>query len=185
MRFRTRLLAVSLATLALGLGLLLVLGNVLLAGTVDGDTSRLLATRADAQIAALSVTPAGVSVRHAVNDETLDANAWIFDRGRLIERPAGVPAALDRVAVSLGAARGARRYGRTGRRALAQRPSASRGVRESRYRRDRRRGLDRTVPRPPAQGAGRLAGGRGCSFSSAVRSRSGARCTARLTRSGG
>jgi signal transduction histidine kinase len=108
MRFRTRLLVVSLATLALGLGLLLVLGNILVAGTVDGDTSRLLQTRADAQIAALSVTPAGVSVRHAVNDETLDANAWIFDRGRLIERPSGVPAALDRVAVSLGmrAARG-------------------------------------------------------------------------------
>ena len=108
MRFRTRLLVVSLATLALGLGLLLVLGNILVAGTVDGDTSRLLQTRADAQIAALSVTSAGVSVRHAVNDETLDANAWIFDRGRLIERPSGVPAALDRVAVSLGmrAARG-------------------------------------------------------------------------------
>jgi signal transduction histidine kinase len=108
MRFRTRLLAVSLATLALGLGILLVLGNVLLAGTVDGVTGRLLATRADAQIAALSVTPAGVTVRHAVNDETLDANAWIFDRGRLIERPSAVPAALDRLAVSVGtrAARG-------------------------------------------------------------------------------
>jgi signal transduction histidine kinase len=103
MRIRTRLLAVSLATLALGLGLLLVLGNTLLAGTITGVTSRLLQTRADAQIAALSVTPAGVSVRHAVNDETLDANAWIFDRGKLIERPVGVPAALDRLAVSIGA----------------------------------------------------------------------------------
>jgi signal transduction histidine kinase len=103
MRFRTRLLAVSLATLALGLGVLLVLGNVLLASTIDGVTSGLLETRADAQIAALSVTPAGVSVRHAVNDETLDAHAWIFDRGRLIERPADVPAELDRLAVSLGA----------------------------------------------------------------------------------
>ena len=108
MRFRTRLLVVSLATLGLGLGLLLVLGNILVAGTVDGDTSRLLQTRADAQIAALSVTPAGVSVRHAVNDETLDAHAWIFDRGRLIERPSGVPAATDHAAVALGmrAARG-------------------------------------------------------------------------------
>jgi signal transduction histidine kinase len=103
MRFRTRLLATSLATLALGLGLLLVLGNMLLAGTVDGDTSRLLETRADAQIASLSVTPAGVNVRHTVNDDSLDAHAWIFDRGRLIERPSGVPAALDRLAVSLGA----------------------------------------------------------------------------------
>jgi signal transduction histidine kinase len=103
MRFRTRLLAVSLATLALGLGVLLVLGNVLLASTIDGVTSGLLETRADAQIAALSVTPDGVSVRHAVNDETLDAHAWIFDRGRLIERPADVPAELDGLAVSLGA----------------------------------------------------------------------------------
>jgi signal transduction histidine kinase len=103
MRFRTRLLAVSLATLAFGLGLLLVLGNLLLARTVDGATSRLLEGRADAQLAALSVTPAGVSVRHAVNDETLDAHAWIFDRGRLIERPSGVSTALDGLAVALGA----------------------------------------------------------------------------------
>ena len=76
---------------------------MLLAGTVDGDTSRLLETRADAQIAALSVTSAGVTVRRAVNDDTLDAHAWIFDRGRVIERPTGVPAVLDRLAVSLGA----------------------------------------------------------------------------------
>jgi signal transduction histidine kinase len=101
MRIRTRLLAVSLVTLAAGLGLLLALGNLLFAGTINGQTERLLATRADAQIAALTVRPAGVSIRETHNDGTLDGDAWIFDRHRLLERPQQIPAAVDRLAVAL------------------------------------------------------------------------------------
>ena len=91
MKIRTRLLIVSLVTLAVGLGLLLVLGNLLFAATINGQTQRLLATRADAQVAALTVRPAGVSVRPTHNDGTLDGRAWIFDRHRVLERPSAGP----------------------------------------------------------------------------------------------
>jgi signal transduction histidine kinase len=103
MRIRTRLLIVSLVTLAAGLGLLLFLGNLLFAATINGQTERLLVTRADAQVAALNVGVAGVSVRPTHNDETLDDRAWIFNRRRVLERPAQLPTAVDRHAVSLGA----------------------------------------------------------------------------------
>lgn len=103
MRIRTRLLIVSLVTLAAGLGLLLFLGNLLFAATINGQTERLLVTRADAQVAALNVGVAGVSVRPTHNDETLDNRAWIFNRRRVLERPAQLPTAVDRHAVSLGA----------------------------------------------------------------------------------
>jgi signal transduction histidine kinase len=109
MRIRTRLLIVSLVTLAAGLGLLLVVGNLLFASTIDGQTQRLLVTRADAQIAALTVRPAGVSIRPTHNDGTLDNRAWIFNRHRVLERPAQVPAAVDRLAVSVGSQPGTSR----------------------------------------------------------------------------
>jgi signal transduction histidine kinase len=107
-KVRTRLLVVTLATLAVGLGILLVLGNLLFANTIRGQTHRLLATRADAQIAALAVRPGGVAIRQTHNDGTLDAHAWIFDGDRVLERPARVAAPVDRAAVALGSAAGAR-----------------------------------------------------------------------------
>lgn len=109
MRIRTRLLIVSLVTLAAGLGLLLIVGNRLFAGTINGQTQRLLVSRADAQVAALTVGPAGVSIRPTHNDETLDSRAWIFNRHRVLERPTQVPAVVDRRAVSLGSQTGASR----------------------------------------------------------------------------
>jgi signal transduction histidine kinase len=36
------------------------------------------------------------------NDQVLDRRSWVLDRGHVIERPPGVPAALDRAAVALG-----------------------------------------------------------------------------------
>jgi two-component system, OmpR family, sensor kinase len=102
MRIRTRLLAVSLMTLAAGLAVLLVLGNILFVRTTDGQIARLLASRADAQIAALDVRPAGVSIRRIHNDAALDGHAWIFDRRGLLERPPDLPAAVDRLAVAEG-----------------------------------------------------------------------------------
>jgi signal transduction histidine kinase len=109
MRIRTRLLIVSLVTLAVGLGVLLVVGNLLFAATISGQTQRLLVTRADAQIAALTVRPAGVSIRPTHNDGTLDDRAWIFNRRRVLERPTRVPAAVDRLAGLLGSQPGTSR----------------------------------------------------------------------------
>jgi signal transduction histidine kinase len=99
---RTRLLLVSLLALAVGLGALLVVGNVLVRSGVRAQASSMLRARAEAQLAALLVTPAGVRVRETPNDKVLDRGSWILDGDRVIERPAGVPAGLDRAAVTLG-----------------------------------------------------------------------------------
>lgn len=102
MTFRTRLLLASLLTLAVGMGALVVGGNVLLEVRVEKERSSLLREQAQAQIAALDVTARGIRIRETANDAALDRRSWIFERGRLIERPAGVTGALNRAAVSLG-----------------------------------------------------------------------------------
>ena len=90
MSFRLRLLATSLLTLVVGLGALLVAGNVLLERRVDSEATSLLRARAQAQVAALTVTPTRIIVRDTPNDTVLDRQSWVLDGGRVIERPAGV-----------------------------------------------------------------------------------------------
>jgi signal transduction histidine kinase len=102
MSIRSRLLLLSVLTLAIGLSVLAVAGNVLFRHTVRGDASQLLQTRIEAQVASLRVSGSGVKVLGAPNDETLDTRGWIISDGRVIERPADAPAALDRTAVALG-----------------------------------------------------------------------------------
>jgi signal transduction histidine kinase len=103
--FRARLLLTSLATLAIGLGALVVAGNVLLNARVRTEASNLLRGHADAQLAALTVTREGIRVREAPNDEALDRRAWVLDGNRVIERAANVSPQLDALAVRLGRAR--------------------------------------------------------------------------------
>jgi len=105
MSFRLRLLGASLATIAVGLGALLVLGNVLLDQRVEHEASTTLKAAAEAQVSALDVTPHGVTVRATANDDTLDRRSWVLSGDRVIERPEHVPAKLDRAAVALGRAR--------------------------------------------------------------------------------
>jgi signal transduction histidine kinase len=105
MSIRTRLLATSLITLAVGLGALIVVGNVLLALRTHADTTTLLEGHAEAQIAALEVTSGGVEGRNTPNDAVLDRQAWVFNGNDIIERPEGVSPELDRAAVSLGRTR--------------------------------------------------------------------------------
>jgi signal transduction histidine kinase len=98
---RRRLLLVSLLTLAVGLGGLLVVGNVLLRSGVRAQAEGILRARADAQLAELSVTPAGIRVRESSSDEVLDRSAWVLDGDRVVERPAGVSARLNRTAEAM------------------------------------------------------------------------------------
>jgi two-component system heavy metal sensor histidine kinase CusS len=104
MTFRRRLLAASMLTLAVGLGALLVVGNVVLGVSANNDQMRLLQTRVDAEIAALTVRDGHVVVRNSPDDQSLDREAWIFDGARVIERPAGGNRAVDRAAMRLGRA---------------------------------------------------------------------------------
>jgi signal transduction histidine kinase len=100
--FRKRLLVTSLVTLAVGLGALLAVGNVLLDVRVHHEASTELKTRAEAQLATLAIDGDRVSVRDGPNDEVLDRRAWVLQGSRVIERPDNVSAKLDRAAVALG-----------------------------------------------------------------------------------
>lgn len=102
MTFRSRLTLTAMVTLAVGLGSLLVIGNVLLARRVSAEVSSLLRARAEAEIAALSVGEQGVRVRETPNDTVLDRRSWVFSNGRLVERPSEVSDALNQAALSLG-----------------------------------------------------------------------------------
>lgn len=102
MSIRARLLLASLATLAVGLAALVVVGNVLLSARVGAEQSNLLRAQAQAQIAALDVGDRGVRIRETPNDAALDRGAWILDGPRVIERPPRVSRSLDGLAVTLG-----------------------------------------------------------------------------------
>jgi len=102
MSLRGRLLGVSLLTLAIGVGALLVVGNVLLRSGVHAQAQSVLRARADAELASLSVTPKGIRVRSVPNDQRLDERSWVLEGNRVVERPRGVSPGLDRAAVALG-----------------------------------------------------------------------------------
>ena len=124
---RNRLLLVTVATLALGLGALLVAGNLLYARTTSSSVTNLLDTRLEAQIAALDLTPRGIRARNTLNDETLDTHGWVFSHGVALEHPTDMPAAADRLATALGARRTAASAVAPGAIQMASRPLRSRG----------------------------------------------------------
>ncbi|HWI72899.1 MAG TPA: histidine kinase dimerization/phospho-acceptor domain-containing protein, partial [Baekduia sp.] len=105
MSFSARLLLTSLVTLAVGLGALVVLGNVLLDRRVTAEVSNELRVNAEAQLATLAISSNGITVREAPNDEALDRHAWVLDGDRVVERATNVSPELDRTAVALGRAR--------------------------------------------------------------------------------
>ena len=102
MTLRSRLLLTSMATLVVGLGALLVLGNILLDQRVRAETSSVLRANADSQVSALHVTGQGVRIRETPNDANLDHRGWVLDGRRVIERPPNADPALDGLAVRLG-----------------------------------------------------------------------------------
>ena len=78
MSLRTRLLLASLTTLTIGLGALLIVGNVLLRAGVRAQATSVLRARADAQVAALRVTDRRIEVRESPTDGVLDRSAWVI-----------------------------------------------------------------------------------------------------------
>ncbi len=105
MTFRTRLLLAALTTLAVGLGALLVVGNVLLVQRSRAEVSSVMHANADAQLSALAVTKDGIRVRETANDGVLDRRSWVFDGDRVVERPPDAAPEIDAIAVRLGRAR--------------------------------------------------------------------------------
>lgn len=101
MSLRARLLLVSLFTLGAGLGALLALGDVLVHVGVNAQATSVLRGRAEAQLATLRVARGGLQVGESPNDQALDRRSWVIRAGRVIERPAGISAGLDRAAIAL------------------------------------------------------------------------------------
>lgn len=102
MTFRTRLLATSLLTLVVGLGALVVAGNVLLAVQIHATQSSLLRERAQALLASLEVRDGRVVTHESPADPRLDRQSWALAGATVLERPAAIDPALDRAALALG-----------------------------------------------------------------------------------
>jgi signal transduction histidine kinase len=98
---RSRLLLASLTTLAVGLGALLLVANVLLYERVKSEAGDVLQADATAQVAALEVTGHGIRVRETVTDDVVDRRSWVVAGDDVVERPQHVSPALDRAAVAL------------------------------------------------------------------------------------
>jgi len=106
MTFRVRLLLTSMLALAVGLGAMVVIGNAVLRARADAEQTGLLRSRAQTQIAALSIHDGHVATRRTAVDRILEREAWVFDGKHLIERPADVDPAVDRAATTLGRSAG-------------------------------------------------------------------------------
>ena len=100
---RDRVMLGAVAALAVGVAVLSVAINVLLANRLGADASSVLHDRADAVRATLDTTGGVVGVREAPNDQALDRQSWIFARGRPIER-AGASLEVERAAAHLAGA---------------------------------------------------------------------------------
>ena len=80
----------SLTTLAVGLGALLVAGNVLLAAARRTRRPRRCCGRTPTRRCPRCHSPAVMCVvRRTPNDATLDRRSWVLDGQRVVERPAG------------------------------------------------------------------------------------------------
>ena len=169
-------------TLAVGLGALLVAGNVLLAPARRGrGVERCCSGRADAQIAALHRHADGrARPRDRQRRRRSTARSWVLDGDRVRRAPAGGRRRRSTArAVALGRARRAAR-GATGPATCALRAAAgARAGGAGAGRRRRRRDSTESLERLQQRGADRLARARRARAARRRRSRSAARWTAR------
>ncbi|MFJ7194623.1 MULTISPECIES: ATP-binding protein [unclassified Streptomyces] len=110
---RGRLALMALATGALWIGVLTTVFNLALDQRLHGQADDVLRTRAEAVAATVDVRPDGrLVVREPAEDRALDAGVWIFQGGRVIEKPPTAPAGLEARAARLAGRREA--FGDTG-----------------------------------------------------------------------
>jgi len=101
LRGRVTLLAVLAAAVAVAL--LVVVFNVVLATSLDGDVDRALRSKAAAATTTVLTTGGHVVVRDAPNDEAIDRQVWIYAGTGAVVRPPGdaaLQAAADELARS-------------------------------------------------------------------------------------
>jgi signal transduction histidine kinase len=87
---RNRVTLASIAVLGLGLAIVGVALNLVLANRLSADASSVLRERAAAQLATLDTRGPRLAMHDGAGDAVLDQQAWVFDLdGRIIERPPG------------------------------------------------------------------------------------------------
>jgi signal transduction histidine kinase len=85
---RNRVTFASVAVLGIGLAIVGIALNLVLANRLSADASSVLRERAAAQLAALDTRGPRLAVHDGADDEVLDRQAWVFDLdGRIVERP--------------------------------------------------------------------------------------------------
>jgi two-component system, OmpR family, sensor kinase len=97
---RRRIVLVALGSFAVGLALLLVAFNVVLARRLSSEAESVLSSRVAAQRANLHAVKGHVRVREGPGDAALDGAVWVFQDGRLVE-PGRMPAPLRPAAQQL------------------------------------------------------------------------------------
>jgi signal transduction histidine kinase len=98
---RGRVTVASVLVLALGIGALGVLFNVLLTHRLQADESAVLRSRTAAQRATLDFSGGGLRAIEPAQDQALDRDAWILRDGRVIEQPVAATAAESRAVSEL------------------------------------------------------------------------------------
>jgi len=103
---RSRLLIVVVLAVALGLALMTLGFNVLLARSLSQDANALLHSRAAAEAASEDVAEDRAGAPDRADTGLLESQAWVFHNGRAVERPRVSPE-LDRAALAVAATPGA------------------------------------------------------------------------------
>ncbi len=98
---RRRLLLAVLGAVLGAVALLTAGSNLVLRDRLTTDQDRVLHASAHAQLGALRTVRGRLAVGEAPDDASVDSPAWIFARGRALERPAQAGAAVDAAARTL------------------------------------------------------------------------------------
>jgi two-component system, OmpR family, sensor kinase len=84
---RARVTVASVLVLALGLGVLSLAINLLLANRLAADASRVLRERTTAQLATVQLRDGRPQLTRSIGDQALDQQGWVFAGGRELEHP--------------------------------------------------------------------------------------------------
>ena len=123
MKLRTRLLTVTAVTLASGMAVLCLAGNVLFAHTVTTDMHERLGARLNAVVASVRIGQGRARVEGAINDNILDSYAWIVaPGGRVLDAPTNPPPGMRSLALQLAAGGRSRTASGPGQMLLGSRP---------------------------------------------------------------
>jgi signal transduction histidine kinase len=100
---RGRVTLAAIGVLALGLAVICIGINLLLANRLDGDASSALRDRAEAQLATLDTSSGAIKLEENRNEAALDQHSWVFAaNGRPLEKAPAAPAVLRAVGALAG-----------------------------------------------------------------------------------